>query len=337
MTICNRLSSAIALCVLLSAPCVHAQAEDQAAARSLFDEGRKLLKARNYAEACPKLEAASKLHGSAGILLNLGDCYEKIGRSASAWTEFGESAAAADRANRPDQEAEAKKRQAAIEPRLSRLAIRVPHEVRGLVVTRDGSELAAAAFGSAIPVDPGTHEIRAQAAAHEPWTTSVSVTAPGQTVSVDVPELTASAVAATAPAPEIAGDVDRSATASTAPLAEPAPGKHRSRALGFALLGGGVAVGAGGLVLMLVEAGRASQARADDTPGNSTESISKYDSTKAPYYVGLAGTIVGGLAAAAGVLVIAAPSHGSASATTAVRAAPWVGAGVGGVQIGGTW
>jgi hypothetical protein len=39
MTICNRLSSAVALGVL-SAP-FHAQAEDQAAARSLFDEGRK--------------------------------------------------------------------------------------------------------------------------------------------------------------------------------------------------------------------------------------------------------------------------------------------------------
>jgi hypothetical protein len=335
MTICNRLSSAVALCVLLSAPCAHAQAEDQAAARSLFDEGRKLLKARNYADACPKLEAASKLYASAGILLNLGDCYEKIGSTASAWTEFGESAAAADRANRPDQAAEAKKRQAAVEPRLSRLAVRVPHEVRGLLVTRDGSELAAAAFGSAIPIDAGTHEIRAQAAGHDPWTTSVSVTAPGQTVSVDVPELAASAVAATAPAPATSGDVDRPATASTIPLAEPAPEKPRSRALGFALLGGGVAVGAGGLVLMLVEAGRAGQSRADDTPGNSAASVSKYDSTKTPYYVGLAGTIAGGLAAAAGVVLIAAPSPGSASA--AVRATPWIGAGTGGVQIGGAW
>jgi hypothetical protein len=337
MTICNRLSSAFALCVLLSAPCAHAQAEDQAAARSLFDEGRKLLKARNYTDACPKLEAASKLYASAGILLNLGDCYEKVGRTASAWTEFGESAAAADRASRHDQEAEARKRQAAIEPRLSRLAIRVPHEIRGLVVTRDGSELAAAAFGSAIPVDPGPHEIHAQAAGHEPWTTSVSVTAPGQTVSVDVPELTASAVAATAPVAAVSGDADRSTAVTTAPLAEPPPEKPRSRALGYALLGGGVAVGAGGLVLMLVEAGRASQSRSDDTPGNSPASVSKYNSTKAPYYVGLAGTVAGGLAAAAGVVVLVAPSHGSASAATAVRATPWVGAGAGGVELGGAW
>lgn len=88
---------------------------------------------------------------------------------------------------------------------------------------------------------------------------------------------------------------------------------------------------------MLVEAGRASQARADDTPGNSPASVSKYDSTKAPYYVGLAGTIAGGLAAAAGVVVLVAPSHGSASTATAVQATPWVGAGAGGVQLGGVW
>ena len=145
MTTCNRFSSAIVLCLVLSSGFARAQpAEDQAAARSLFDEGRTLLKAGKYGGACPKLEAAAKLYSSPGILLNLGDCYEKSGRTASAWTEFGESAAAADRAGRSDQSAEAKRRQAAVEPRLSRLTVHVAHELPGLTVSRDGSDLAPA-------------------------------------------------------------------------------------------------------------------------------------------------------------------------------------------------
>ena len=145
MTICSRFASVVVLGVLLASPQARAQAEDQAAARSLFDEGRKLMKAGKYDDACPKLEAASKLYASAGILLNLGDCFEKIGRTASAWTEFGQSAAVADRADRRDQAAEAKRRQAALEPKLARLTIHVPREVPGLVVSRDSTDLGPAA------------------------------------------------------------------------------------------------------------------------------------------------------------------------------------------------
>lgn len=93
-------AAAAALSTLLAAPVARAQAQDQAAARALFEDGRRLLQNGKYEEACRRLEAASKLYASPGILLNLGDCYEKLGRSASAWTEFGEAAAVAARAQR---------------------------------------------------------------------------------------------------------------------------------------------------------------------------------------------------------------------------------------------
>ena len=82
------------------------------------------MKAGHYPEACPKLEAARKLYTSAGIFLNLADCHEKIGRVASAWTEFGEAAAVAKRTNRDDDAEEATRRQAALEPSLPRLTLR---------------------------------------------------------------------------------------------------------------------------------------------------------------------------------------------------------------------
>lgn len=165
------------------------QEEDEAAARALFEEGRKLAASHDYERACAKFEAARKLYEGSGVLLNLADCYEHVGRTASAWTEFGEAAAAAERLGRPDDEAEAKRRKAALQAKLSRLVVRVPHATPGMVVERDGAVLDRAAWGEALPVDPGRHTVTARAPGHAPWWTTLDVAAPAETDSIDVPEL----------------------------------------------------------------------------------------------------------------------------------------------------
>src|ERR1051326_9215354 len=93
--------------VLLAAP-VHAEptASDKAAAEGLFGDARKLMEAGNYREACPKLEASQRLDPGVGTLLNLADCYEHSGRTASAWMEFLEAASAARESGSADREAE---------------------------------------------------------------------------------------------------------------------------------------------------------------------------------------------------------------------------------------
>src|SRR5206468_651690 len=48
----------------------------------------------------------------------------------------------------------------------------------GLVITQDGVELVRAAWGMALPVDPGEHQIEARAPGKKPWTRYI-VTAPG--------------------------------------------------------------------------------------------------------------------------------------------------------------
>src|SRR4051812_24565538 len=58
------------------------------ASQALFDEGRRLLEAGNYVEACAKLDESYRLDAAAGTLLNLALCHEQQGRSASAWFEY---------------------------------------------------------------------------------------------------------------------------------------------------------------------------------------------------------------------------------------------------------
>jgi hypothetical protein len=94
------------------------------------------------------------------------------------------------------------------------------------------------------------------------------------------------------------------------------------------LIGAGAAVGVGGGVLMAIEAGRASTARND---GNQ----SSYSSTKTPWTIGLIGAIAGGAAAVVGVVLLVTSHDGVRASQLTVS--PWVGAGVGGVQWGGTW
>jgi hypothetical protein len=62
---------------------------NRAAAEALFNQGRDLMTAGKFTEACPKFEASQQLDPGLGTMLNLAECYEKTGRSSgggqSAW------------------------------------------------------------------------------------------------------------------------------------------------------------------------------------------------------------------------------------------------------------
>jgi hypothetical protein len=205
------------------------------------------MKAGHYPEACGKFESASRLYEGSGLLLNLGDCYEHVGRTASAWTEFGAAVTAAERAGRSDDVAEAQRRQTALEPKLSRLVIRVTGEARGMVVRRDGSELARGVWGEAVPVDPGEHIVTAEAAGRSGWTGKATVTQPGSTVIVEVPVLAPAPRASPEPPSAATGSVVRSGSES--PLPGPRQYWTGRRIASASLAGVGVlGVGVGGIL-----------------------------------------------------------------------------------------
>ncbi len=181
-------------------------ANDPVAAQALFDEGKRLVAAKEYDKACPKLKESQRLDPAGGTLLHLANCYDLAGKTASAWAAYNEALSWARKDKRKDREKAALVRVAELEKKLSRVEVRVTPSARaveGLSVTRDGEALSAGQLGVAMPVDPGEHVVRAEAPGKEPWEKKISVTAPG-TTTIEVPALadvsTAPAVAPT-PAP----------------------------------------------------------------------------------------------------------------------------------------
>jgi hypothetical protein len=179
-----------------------AEATPDATAIALFDDARKLMTAGKYAEAIPKLQQSIDRARTVGALLNLGECYEKVGRTASAWAAFRAAGATATEAKDAKRGKYADERAAAIEAKLVRLSVIVPTEAKvdGLQIKRDGEAIGEGEWGTAVPVDPGSHKIEATAKGRKTWSTDVTVETTN--VTVDVPVLAVTlAESPTKPAP----------------------------------------------------------------------------------------------------------------------------------------
>lgn len=163
-------------------------AADEAAARVLYDDGLKLMDEKAYAKACPKLEESHRLKANVNVQFFLADCYEQLGKTASAWLNFSGAAAAAKASGQSSKAEQAKKRAAALEPKLTRVSIKVADEVPGLEIRRGNTVVTKPQWDSAIPVDPGDIEIAARAPNKKPFMIRVKATTPG-TVVIVVPRL----------------------------------------------------------------------------------------------------------------------------------------------------
>jgi hypothetical protein len=193
MTTSRWLLIALAACALASAP-APALADDAATAERLFVRAKTAMAAGQLAEACDLFAASQKAEGSASTLMQLASCREKNGQLASAWAAYLATARAARGDGRyGDMGERAAARAAALEPRLSYLTINVPDGVRveGLLVLRDGVEVAPGGWNQALPVDGGAHTISGRAPGHETWSTTIEVAAEGGRAAVEVPRFKA--------------------------------------------------------------------------------------------------------------------------------------------------
>ena len=331
----RRAAIAAALTALLSAAPGGAQPLDEtqrrAVAQALFDEAQKLMESNNYSVACIKLEEVVRLQpGKIGALLTLARCYEAEGKTASAWSRYKNSAEAA-KVSRDPRQAEAEKKVAELEKKVPRLAITVAEKTGALVglrVTRDGTDVSAAQWGVAIPMDPGDHHIEVTAPGKKVWTDDATL-ADGRLTTVEVPELAvdgpeAPAATATATAPMTA-----TATATARPTAmsdAPSTGKILGLERGtWGLIIGGVGAAGlvaggvtGGLALGQHDALAAACPNGQCPPGKRGD-VDAYELLGTLSTVGF---IAGGVLAAAGVTVwLTAPK----AKTSGVMLAPYAG------------
>lgn len=175
--------------------------QDRAIAEALFREGRSLVDAGKIADACPKFVESHRLDPKVGTLMYAATCHEQEGKTATAWVEFTEAVAMAERTKQRDREKLAKERAAALEGKLSRLNVSVAKPLpEGLEVRLDGVVLGAAAYGVALPIDPGEHTVLAKAAGRKPFSAKVAVAASAAVVT-EVPILEADAPPPPPPAP----------------------------------------------------------------------------------------------------------------------------------------
>jgi hypothetical protein len=161
---------------------------DNATAQALFDEGKRLMGEKKYAEACAKFEESQKLDPGLGTQTNLAICYESLGRTASAWSLYLEVAGAAKASNQTDREKRARDAAKALEPKLSKLKIEVTSPPQGLEVKRNGQLVGQATWGTPVPVDPGEIKITAMAPERKLWEKTLKIDKPGETT-VTIPEL----------------------------------------------------------------------------------------------------------------------------------------------------
>lgn len=212
--------------------------EEKASAEAVFEEGMRLIKQGNFAEACPKFELSQRVEPAVGTMLYLAECYEKTNRTASSWAMFREAASLAETSGQIDRMKTAQMRAAKLEPRLAWLTIDVAKEalVPGLQLRRNGVLVSAELSGTATPVDPGEVLVEASAPGHLPFSTKAKVAAKGRVV-VAVPALQAAPEAAPVAVPPPLPHVDNvpppvNATAQTAApppsSAAPAPADHPS-------------------------------------------------------------------------------------------------------------
>jgi hypothetical protein len=139
-----------------------AHADDAATAEAAFVRAQELVKTGDYAAACPLFEASFHADAALGTLVNLADCHEHVGKTATAWAEFHDAIDRARKRLEVDTDSGQKAKDAeriafasehatALDKRLVKLRVTAP-ATAGLAVTRDGADITLL-LGTEIPVE----------------------------------------------------------------------------------------------------------------------------------------------------------------------------------------
>jgi hypothetical protein len=326
--------------VAVAAPAVAlAQSKDDVAqADALFNAAKALTDSGQYADACAKFAESKRLAPGLGVTMYLADCYEHIGRTASAWTEFRAAEGLARARN--DKRADVARQHAqALEPKLDRLTIEIGPAVPrvGLSILRDGLPVSAEELGLAVPVDPGDHAVIVSSPGRPQRTLNAHVGPESPNATVRLDSLDDAAPASTAPVPVTAPTSPTSGPSPETPTDAGDPGRTR-RLIGLAGMGVGVVgIGLGSVFGIMA---KSSLDQSNNGPCNASDhcngtGLSERQDASSKATLSTVFFVAGGIIAAGGVvLYLTAPS---ASSGAAVTVAPAPMAGGGGALLSGTF
>jgi len=262
------LCSSVVLLMLPGLALADPTAAERTTATQLFDDAEKLIASGNAGDACPKYAESERLDPQLGTRLHLANCYEKAGKTASAWSTFKEATEVAAKRGDP-REATARARAASLERKLSKLVITVaPGTTSEIEVRQDGEVVRRAVWGSAVPVDPGPHTITASAKGYKTWETKSEVNVAGAISEVKIPALE----------PMKKGEVAPAAVAPAVPPVVVAPGGARSKPTPSVQTGSrqrtaGLVVAGGGLMAIGVSLGIGQSAKSQYESANCPNNV----------------------------------------------------------------
>jgi len=160
-----------------------------ARAQDLFKQGRTLMDQGKTEEACEAFRASKDLVEKAVTLLNLAQCDEKLGKTASALGAFVRGLSLAKEEKNAERVEIANDGIARVEPKVVRVSFTVPPELAGVTLTLDGQNLPIGVARNPTPIDPGKHTVIAKAPGRVDWTGGFTVAADQKTLTMPIPLL----------------------------------------------------------------------------------------------------------------------------------------------------
>jgi hypothetical protein len=161
--------------------------DDRAAAEALFEEGKALVAKSELAPACERFAESHRLDPQIGTLLYLATCREQTGKTASAWADFKEALALAEKTGKTDRLEQARQGVDRTSTVLSRISVKLAWKVEGLRVTINGREVRM--FDTALPYDPGSVAVVAEAPGRKTFTRQLTLEKGPTAIEVVIPEL----------------------------------------------------------------------------------------------------------------------------------------------------
>ena len=306
-----------------------APVDKTAQAAALFREGKTLMDAGKLAEACAAFERSQAVEARVTTVVNHANCREKNGQLATAARLFAETAEQLRIATEEDSVALRKlatDRVAALQPRLSRLTLRIaPGQPPGFELHRGGVPAPSAQWNQPWPVDGGTYELFATAPGHQSFTATVTLRNEGDAQTFDIPVLSVETATPAAPVP------------ATDPLLVTGTTSSSGKSLALP-----IGLGIGGVVLGSVAVGVYISARGinDDAQADLDNDLWEQAEDRRKLSIGIA--VAGGACVGAAVLFYVLDRGNEKNPTVARRSlSPLLGNGsegsVTGMQLSGSW